>query len=121
MAIKSVTSLTGTGTGDWIAQRLSAIVLALYSSFLVGFLLFNSPDYECWKALFDCNWMKLATLAAALAFGAHAWVGLWTVFTDYINERQAGPSAGIIRGLLQIICAVVILSTIFWTIMILWG
>ncbi|MDY7025047.1 MAG: succinate dehydrogenase, hydrophobic membrane anchor protein [Pseudomonadota bacterium] len=121
MAIKSVTSLTRTGTGDWIAQRLSAIILALYSVFIVGYLIGNNPSFEQWTALFDCGWMKLATLAAIAAFGAHAWVGLWTVFSDYVNERQMGKSAALFRGLLQVGSALVILGTIGWTVLILWG
>ena len=36
--VASVTNLGRSGLYDWVIQRLSAVVLALYTLFLVGFL-----------------------------------------------------------------------------------
>ncbi len=32
-------------------------------------------------------------LLAILSLIAHAWIGMWQVFTDYVTTRQMGPSA----------------------------
>ena len=37
--IKSATGLTGSGSRDWIIQRISAVVLVVYSVVLLGFFL----------------------------------------------------------------------------------
>lgn len=39
--IKSATGLTGSGSRDWIVQRISAVVLAVYSVVLLGFFLIH--------------------------------------------------------------------------------
>ena len=41
--------------------------------------------------------MKVFTLMAALSLAAHSWIGLWSVFTDYLTERMLGPKGNAIR------------------------
>jgi succinate dehydrogenase / fumarate reductase membrane anchor subunit len=85
--VKSVTNLTRNGLSDWIVQRVSAVLLALYTLFIVGVFLAN-PDlgYEEWQHLFSLFWVKLFTLATLLALVGHIWVGMWTVATDYLQN-----------------------------------
>ncbi len=91
--VKIISSLTANGVADWAVQRVSAVVLALYSLFLVVFLL-SVPEltYDAWAGLFAQMWMKLFTLLALLAFVGHAWVGLWTVTTDYLHRTTVRVS-----------------------------
>lgn len=85
--VKSITSFSRSGLMDWLAQRVSAVVLAAYAVFIVGYLIVN-PDltYEQWSGLFGQFWFKLFTLSALIALVAHIWVGLWTVATDYVKN-----------------------------------
>ena len=43
---KSATGLTGSGLRDWVVQRVSAVVLAVYGLVLLGFFLFNGVVYD---------------------------------------------------------------------------
>ncbi|MDO4699770.1 MAG: succinate dehydrogenase, hydrophobic membrane anchor protein [Moraxella sp.] len=111
--MKSATGLTGSGVRDWVLQRISAVVLAVYSLVIVGFFLFNDVTYESWRAFMMCLPMKLFSLVAILSLVFHAWVGMWTVFTDYVK------SSGL-RLLLQSAVIVTILLYLFWGVMIFW-
>ncbi|HEA54142.1 succinate dehydrogenase, hydrophobic membrane anchor protein [Marinobacter antarcticus] len=112
--MNSVTNIGRNGVQDWIIQRVSAYVLAFYTLFMLGFFLTTDVDYQVWSALFGQAWFKIFTLLALLSIGAHAWVGLWTVSTDYI--KSAMP-----RFLFQAACILVIFIYVVWGIQIIWG
>ena len=54
------------GTRDWLAQRITAVIMAVYT--VIAFFVFASRSpftYESWKALFSAGWMRIATLLSA--------------------------------------------------------
>jgi succinate dehydrogenase / fumarate reductase membrane anchor subunit len=65
--------------------------------------------------------MKVFTLLAVGAFVAHAWIGLWTVFTDYLTEYMLGPIGNIIRPLLQIAVVLALVVYAIWVVQVIWG
>ncbi|HEX6592676.1 MAG TPA: succinate dehydrogenase, hydrophobic membrane anchor protein [Moraxellaceae bacterium] len=118
----SATSFSRSGLSDWLVQRVSAYILGAYFLFIVGYLLCRGDvAYADWHALMTCTATRIFTLLAVLALAAHAWVGLWTVFTDYVTERQMGPKAAVLRLILQVGMALVIFVYVVWGIQILWG
>jgi len=120
--IKSATGLTGSGSRDWIVQRISAVVLAVYSVVLLGFFLTHSNvTFVEWSSFMTSLPMRLFSLVAILALAGHAWVGMWTVFTDYITSGKMGESAPRLRLVLQTLMILAILVFLFWGIMIFWG
>jgi len=112
--VSSVTNLGRSGVFDWMVQRVSAYVLAIYTIFLLGFVVSTDLTYETWAGLFSQNWFRIFSLAAFIALGAHAWVGLWTITTDYI--KKALP-----RFLVQALCGAAMFVYLIWGIEILWG
>ncbi|WP_138441429.1 succinate dehydrogenase, hydrophobic membrane anchor protein [Marinobacter alexandrii] len=112
--MNSVTNIGRNGIQDWIIQRVSAYVLALYTLFLLGFFVTTDVDYQSWSALFEQVWFRIFSLLALLSIGGHAWVGLWTVSTDYI--KSAGQ-----RMLFQAVTVLVIFIYVVWGIQIIWG
>ena len=120
--VKSATGLTGSGTRDWIVQRISAVVLAIYSVVMLGFFLTHGHvTYVQWVEFMMSLPMRLFSLVAIIALAGHAWVGMWTVFTDYITSTKLGPSAAGIRLVLQAAMIIAIFVYLFWGIMIFWG
>ena len=98
-----------TGLRDWMLQRFSAIVLLVYSLMMVVFFALNpSISYSVWSEFFDNNLVKLLSFLTILALSIHAWVGLWTVFTDYVKLSW-------LRLLLQGLVIVALLSLIAWS------
>ena len=120
--VKNITNLSRSGLYDWMLQRVSAIILAAYTLFIGGFLL-TTPDvdYQQWSDLFEQTWVRIFTLLTILSIAAHAWIGMWTVTTDYLNSRALGSKSVLIRFPVQLVCFVVVFSYIVWGIQILWG
>jgi succinate dehydrogenase / fumarate reductase membrane anchor subunit len=120
--VTNVTSFGRSGLYDWVVQRLSAVVLAVYFVGLLGYLLLNPDlDYVQWKELFSSTWMRIASLLVLLSLCAHAWVGLWTIGTDYLTADMIGSNATVIRFLFQTACVVTMFIYLVWGIQILWS
>jgi succinate dehydrogenase / fumarate reductase membrane anchor subunit len=120
--VSNVTSFSRSGLADWVIQRFSAIILTVYSVGILAFLLLN-PDlqYAQWQALFNATWMRVTSLLAVVAICAHAWIGMWTVATDYLTEDALGSNATGIRLTFQAVCVIVIFTYLVWGVQILWG
>ena len=120
--VTSVTNLSRSGLYDWMAQRVSAVVLAAYFIFLIGYLVANPGiGYEQWHGLFSHNAMRIFSLLALVALGAHAWVGMWTITTDYLTPMAIGRWATGVRFLVQAACGVLQFVVFVWGVQILWG
>lgn len=120
--VTTVTSFGRSGLADWLIQRVSAVVLAAYTFFIVFWLVFN-PDvtYAQWSQLFSHMWMRVFTLILLLSLVAHGWIGLWVVLTDYVTARFMGGSAVVLRMLAMGFYALVSLIVLVWGIEIIWG
>ncbi|MBN9288754.1 MAG: succinate dehydrogenase, hydrophobic membrane anchor protein [Gammaproteobacteria bacterium] len=108
-------SLGGTGSRDWLVQRFTAIFLAIYTIFLFLFVV-RHPDiaYGDWLNLFSQPLMQISTLFALVCIAFHAWIGLWTVLTDYVKPL-------FLRYALEGIILFVLFTYVVWGIFILWG
>jgi succinate dehydrogenase / fumarate reductase membrane anchor subunit len=102
------------GVGGFLAQRLTAIVLALYTLLLVVLVLWRRDlSYEGWASLFVPLWMKALTLIALAALLYHAWIGVRDIWMDYVK-----PTA--IRLALQTLTALWLAYCAVWSVQILW-
>jgi succinate dehydrogenase / fumarate reductase membrane anchor subunit len=112
--VKSVTNFGRNGLSDWLVQRVSAVVIALYVIYLFGFFLCHPHvDYATWRALFAHPVMKISTMLVLLCVCAHAWIGLWTVFTDYVK-------CACLRVVLEVLLILLLLTYVIWGISLLW-
>ena len=120
--VTSVTSLGKNGLYDWLIQRATAVVLGVYFVVVLGFLA-SSGDvtYQAWKSFITAPAMLIFTSLALLSLAAHAWIGLWTVSTDYITTRQLGSKATALRLAFQAGYMVVNVIYVLWGFMIIWG
>jgi succinate dehydrogenase / fumarate reductase membrane anchor subunit len=120
--VTNVTNFSRSGLYDWMAQRVSAVVLAAYFIFLLGYLV-CSPDltHAEWQGLFAQNWMRIFTLLALISVSVHAWVGMWTITTDYLTPMALGKWATVVRFLVQAFCGMLMFVMFVWGVQILWG
>ena len=110
----SVTNLTRSGLADWLVQRLSAVVLLFYvGTLLVFFLSHPVISYVEWHEFFSHLAMQVFSFLAVIAALAHIWIGLWTVFTDYINIIW-------LRLLLQAVLVLLLSSLLTWVSIVIW-
>ena len=102
------------GLGSWLAQRITAVIMAVYSVILVVVFMTGRPiSYGVWKELFTQGWMRVATLLFAVSLAWHAWIGVKEILIDY-----ARPDS--LRFTLHVIFALVIAAYLGWTIQVLW-
>ncbi len=102
------------GLRDWLAQRITAVIMAIYSVIAVVVLISSkSITYAVWRDLFAQGWMRVATLLFAVSLAWHAWVGVRDILMDYIKPDG-------LRLSLQVGTLLVIATYVGWTIQILW-
>ena len=102
------------GLRDWLAQRVTAVIMALYSVIMLVVLARRAPlTFESWRALFAQGWMRVATLLFAASLAWHAWVGVRDILMDYVKPTG-------LRLFMEI--CVLLLTAVYvgWTIQILW-
>lgn len=120
--VTNVTNFSRSGLFDWMAQRVSAVVLAAYFLFLLGYLLANpGMSYADWHGLFSNTAMRIFSLLALVGLTAHAWVGMWTISTDYLTPMAMGKAATAVRFLFQAVCGMAMFAFFVWGVQILWG
>ena len=74
------------GLRDWIAQRATSVVMALFAvAVVVQVLLPGTLDYYRWSAIFAHQWMRVLTFVTVVALAYHAWVGMRDIWMDYIK------------------------------------
>jgi succinate dehydrogenase / fumarate reductase membrane anchor subunit len=77
------------GMRAWLTQRLSALVMAVYSVFAVArFLIVQPSHYEAWVDFFQPFWWRIATLLFWISLCIHAWLGIRDVFKDYVPNSN---------------------------------
>lgn len=115
MVLSSVTSLSSNGLRDWLVQRISAVLLAIYSLFILGFV-FSHPnlDFDTWHNLFANSWMKIFSVLVLLNLILHAWIGIWIVTTDYLKIF-------FLRLSVQVLVILALVIYFIWGTAILWG
>ena len=76
-----------TGTGHWLLQRATALLLALSIPVLLVYFLAALPlDFSGWQRLFAPLWSRVLLMLSAIALAMHAWVGMHDIFMDYIHS-----------------------------------
>jgi succinate dehydrogenase / fumarate reductase membrane anchor subunit len=102
------------GLKDWLAQRVTAIVMALYTVILlVTFLTANDFSYEGWAGMFAQQWFKIATFVMFIALYYHVWVGMRDIWMDYVKPVS-------VRLSLQVATVLWLIGCAGWTAQILW-
>ncbi|MEI8304648.1 MAG: succinate dehydrogenase, hydrophobic membrane anchor protein [Burkholderiales bacterium] len=102
------------GMRDWLGQRVTAVLLAVYTLvLLVSLLMLPELNYGTWAGLFASGWMKVLTLLALLSLVYHAWIGVRDIYMDYIKPTG-------VRLVLQVGTIVLLAAYACWAVLILW-
>jgi succinate dehydrogenase / fumarate reductase membrane anchor subunit len=103
------------GLRDWLAQRITAVLMALFTLLVLAqVLLTKGPiGYEKWAGIFAAQWMKALTFTVILAMLYHVWIGMRDIWMDYIKPVS-------VRLALEIFSIVWLVSCAGWAIQVLW-
>ena len=104
------------GLRDWLAQRVTAAIMALFTVVVLAqLLLAKGPiGYDIWAGIFAAQWMKIVTFSVIIALLYHVWVGMRDVWMDYVTSMVW------LRLLLQIFTLVWLVGCAGWAIQVLW-
>ncbi|WP_374354791.1 succinate dehydrogenase, hydrophobic membrane anchor protein [Limnohabitans sp.] len=105
----------GYGFRDWLAQRVTAGLMALFTVLLLAQVIFTSGPigYEQWAGIFASQWMKFLTFAVIVALLWHVWVGVRDIWMDYI--KPVG-----VRLVLHVFTIVWLTGCAGWAVQVLW-
>ncbi len=102
------------GLRDWLAQRVTALLMALFTLLvLVQLLLPGELGYDRWAGIFAAQWMKVLTFVVILSLAFHAWVGVRDILMDYV--KPVG-----MRLLIQVATIVWLVGCAGWAVQVLW-
>jgi succinate dehydrogenase / fumarate reductase membrane anchor subunit len=102
------------GFRDWLAQRVTAVVMALYTViFAISALMLPDASFENWRGLFSAGFMKFATFLFFTSLFYHAWIGVRDIFMDYIKPTG-------VRLVLHSVVVLLLVGYAGWVGQILW-
>jgi succinate dehydrogenase / fumarate reductase membrane anchor subunit len=103
------------GLRDWLAQRVTAVLMALFTLLLLVQVLFTAGPigYDKWAGIFASQWMKVLTFSVIIAMLYHVWVGIRDIWMDYIKPVS-------LRLSLQVFSIVWLVGCAGWAIQVLW-
>jgi len=103
------------GMRDWLAQRVTAALMALFTLLLLAQVLLSKGPigYDKWAGIFSAQWMKVLTFAVIIALLYHVWVGMRDIWMDYIKPVW-------LRLSLQVFTIVWLVGCAGWGIQVLW-
>jgi len=102
------------GFRDWLSQRVTAVLMALFTLALLLQVILGGPiGYDSWSGIFSRQWMKVLTFVVVVALAWHAWVGMRDVWMDYI--KPVG-----VRLLAQVFTIVWLVGCAGWAVQVLW-
>ncbi|MFZ4478636.1 MAG: succinate dehydrogenase, hydrophobic membrane anchor protein [Rhodoferax sp.] len=103
------------GLRDWLAQRVTAALMTLFTALVLAQIIFSKGPigYENWSGVFAPQWMKALTFSIVIALVFHVWVGMREIWMDYV--KPVG-----LRLLLQVFSIVWLISCAGWAIQVLW-
>ena len=103
------------GLRDWLSQRITGGLMALFTIILLAQLIFSRGPigYDLWAGIFAAQWMKVLTFSVIVALLYHVWVGMRDVWMDYVQPVG-------IRLVLQIFTIVWLVGCAGWAIQVLW-
>ncbi len=103
------------GLRDWLIQRITAVLMAVYTLFIAGYVLLHPGlGYDTWTELFSSQVMRSFSLLFLLAVYYHAWIGVRDIVMDYV--KPAG-----IRLAIYVVVILALLLYVIWSVQILWG
>ena len=102
------------GFRDWLSQRVTASLMALFTIALIVQVLLPGPmGYDKWAGIFSSQWMKVLTFVVIVSMLFHVWVGMRDVLMDYVK-----PVA--VRLAAQVGVIVWLVACSGWAVQVLW-
>jgi len=114
-------SKLGSGTKDFIIIRICAVLILIYSIYLVvSVFSADGINYKEWSSFFQSPINKILTSAFFVAFAIHTWRGTWAIATDYLTPKFFGNFSKYAYLTFRLFVAGVIALVLTWSFLIIW-
>ena len=103
------------GKINWLVARVSAVIISAF--FILTSVFWLSSDnlnYYQWQLFFLDEKMAALAILTLLSIVVHAWIGVWTVLTDYVKNKR-------LRLLLECLFVLFLSVCLFWGVVLLGG
>src|SRR5690606_41793139 len=81
------------GTAQWLRQRLTAVIMAVYTVLaIVALLILHPENHAEWRALFSSGWVRGVTLACFLSRWGTPWVCILELPIGSAREPRIRPA-----------------------------
>ncbi|MDP2132846.1 MAG: succinate dehydrogenase, hydrophobic membrane anchor protein [Sulfuritalea sp.] len=102
------------GLKDWLAQRVTAVVMAAYTLIIVAAMLGGVvASREAWHAFMAHGFIRFITFLFIVSLCYHAWVGVRDIWMDYLN-------CAALRLFLHVMTLLALVGYAGWAIQIIW-
>ena len=104
------------GLRDWMAQRVTGVLMFLFTLIVVAQVIFTKGPvgYEQWAGIFAGTCMKMLTFSVIIALAYHVWIGMRDIWMDYVTASV------LLRLVLQVLTIVWLVGCAGWAIQVLW-
>ena len=102
------------GMRDWLSQRVTAVLMALFTLLVVVQVLMpGEMGYDKWARIFSSIWMKVLTFVVIVSIALHVWVGMRNIWMDYVKPIG-------IRLVCQVFTIAWLVGCAGWAVQVLW-
>ena len=99
---------------DWIIQRATAVIMAVYSVLMAAVMLIVRPNtFDAWYGIFANGFIKFLTFLFFVSLFYHAWIGVRDIWMDYVKPTG-------LRLSLHVLTVTVLVGYTAWAAAILW-
>ena len=113
--VKNITAFGRSGLSDWFVQRVTSLIVASYVFFILGYLALNQPvTFIDWYDFYAGLGIRIYTLLVIFSLLIHAWIGIWTILTDYVKST-------VVRILLEVAIILILAAYLLWGFFLLFG
>ena len=79
------------GSFIWYTQRYTSLVILSYLIYILSFIFTNQDiNFFSWSDFFLSFQVRFLSSIVFIVIVLHAFIGLWTVGTDYLTKRALG-------------------------------
>jgi succinate dehydrogenase / fumarate reductase membrane anchor subunit len=103
------------GLRDWIAQRATAVIMAVYTVLFFVVVAGTRPNnFEAWRGLFANGFLKFMTFLFFVSLFWHVWIGIRDIWMDYVKPTG-------LRLSLMVVTIALLVGYTAWAAKILWS
>lgn len=102
------------GLKDWLAQRVTALVMAVFTIFMIAAIAGGAvSSADAWRGFMAHRLVQIVSFLFAVSLFYHAWIGVRDIWMDYVKPPG-------LRLTLHVLTALALIGYAGWTVQILW-